>query len=197
MSLMRRIFLAIHASSALQAEAIAWQANYERLPVRWLKGHNLHLTLIPPWYESDIEKVKSKIEKAGNTVRPFAIRFERVTYGPNPRSPRLIWAEGRTPREMEDLKSKIENLLRQQPAASQERGEPRLGGPRRENRPFRLHLTLARFHPEDFSQFPLKHLDSPVDWRNEVKSFVLMESHLAPGGAEYEILETYSLKPGT
>ncbi len=173
----RRVFVAFSISPSLREEIFDWEKKYEKLPVRWLSPKNLHITLLPPWYETNIEKVKEGLKKIGNTVGNFEVVFERVTYGPDPRNSRLIWAEGEAPQQMAALEDQLGKAL-EQPL---------------EKRPIRLHLTLARFRPEDFPRFPITKLDDAVRWRDEIGSFVLMESHLSREGADYKILGETSL----
>lgn len=167
-----RIFVAVGIGEPLQKEIFSWAGQYQKLPVRWLSGKNLHITLVPPWYEEDVEKVKSVLRRVHGTAH-FEIVFTRVSFGPDPRRPRLIWAEGEVPPELAELKKNVEIALHIAP----------------EKRPFRLHLTLARFREEDFPRFAVKKLDERVGWRDAVRSFVLMESHLSQAGADYEVLE--------
>ena len=172
----KRIFVAVPISEALQDAIWNWHQAFEDLPVRWIEGKNLHITLVPPWYENDVPAVLSKLR----TVRdagPFVLDLARVAYGPDPRSPRLIWAEGRTPSGLTALKKSIELAL----------------SVRFEERPFRLHLTLARFRPERFSNFAVRTMNENVAWREPVRTFVLMESQLLPTGADYDILEEFPL----
>lgn len=176
----RRIFVAVPVSEKLQNEILAWEGGSRDLPVRWLAGKNLHVTLVPPWYEDNIERAKALIGGALGKFKPFEIIFERVAYGPDPRSPRLIWAEGRVPQGLAALHGGLANAL-----GATLGFEP-------EARPFRLHLTLARFRPEDFRAFPAKELDEKVRWQETVNSITLMESHLSSAGADYEVLERWS-----
>jgi 2'-5' RNA ligase len=175
--MLRRIFAALTVSERLGSEIEKWRARYRELPVRWLAGKNLHITLVPPWYEEDVEAAIAKLESAGHGMSSFEIEFRRVEFGPDPRRPRLIWAEGKTPPELVSLKSAAEKALGKKP----------------EERPFRLHLTLARFRSETFSSFRIKRLEDEVLWRDRADSFVLMESHLSPQGADYAILKSYKL----
>jgi len=170
----KRIFVALPISASLEADILAWEEKYARLPVRWLDGKNLHVTLVPPWYEEDVESVVRKL----GTVRQgkFGMSFETVSFG-LPGSPRLIWAEGVAGPDMIKLKDNVLKMTVAKP----------------ENRPFRLHLTLARFRPEDFPRFPIKKINDRVDWQEEVSSFVLMESHLSREGADYEVLQKFEL----
>ncbi|MDP2630697.1 MAG: RNA 2',3'-cyclic phosphodiesterase [Candidatus Uhrbacteria bacterium] len=173
----RRIFVAIPISDELQQEIERWEQSFQKFPARWLLGKNLHITLVPPWYEEDIDGVIKKLSSIEMAHDRFVFDFFRVAYGPSVREPRLIWAEGETPSQLLALKENIERALNIEP----------------EHRPFKLHLTLARFRPETFSLFPTKKLDEHVAWHQICDSFVLMESHLSRAGADYEIIKSFAL----
>lgn len=194
---MRRIFIALPISEKLQNEILAWKEKWLKSQpavalakvskIRWLSGKNLHITLIPPWYvsEGELKNVIASLAKQSEIATPrqsgahddskndFKIKFEKVEYGPDPHRPRLIWASGETPQQALDLKKRLENLL----------------SPKSEYRPWKLHLTLARFAEEDFATFLIKKLDEKIDWQEKVDSIVIMESHLSRNGANYEILK--------
>lgn len=172
----RRIFAAVELSEALRNEILSWQKEWRNLSVRWLQGKNLHITVAPPWYvdKNELENIKRKFKKATGCIKPFEIRFEAITYGPNPLLPRLIWATGKTPEEIINLKNCLETILGITPG----------------KRPLLLHLTLARFRPEDFRSFSEQKLNEKIDWRDRINSCVLMESRLSRDGADYEILDT-------
>jgi 2'-5' RNA ligase len=171
-----RVFLGIGIAPPLQKEILLWSKQYKKLPVRWLSGENLHVTLVPPWEEYDIESLKQSLADCPK-MGAFEMSFERASFGPSPREPRLIWAEGKTPNTIPKLNATLER-------AAARAGEKRI---------FRLHLTIARFRPEDFSSFSIQTIEDHVVWKEEVKSFRLYQSHLAPTGARYETLEEFSL----
>ena len=166
-----RVFVAVPISNELQGKILEWEKFFPDLSVRWLLGKNLHITLVPPWEENNVEGVKNLLEKVENPA-PFEAEFNDVSFGPNPKSPRLIWASGNAPREMVNLKNNVEKVLEINP----------------ENRPYKLHLTLARFKLEDFRNFSIKNLNEKVLWKERVDSFVLMESRLSRAGADYETI---------
>lgn len=182
----KRIFLAIGISKGLQKEIAVWEGRHKDIPVRWLLGKNLHVTLVPPWYEDEggMPKMKELIAMAGGVPR-FSMQFEEVTYGPNAKTPRLIWASGEAPKEIFLLKHALEERIGGYARASLAR--------QASYKPFRMHITLARFREEDFSSFPRKDLHERVEWEENVRSFVLMESRLSPAGSDYEILEEVGL----
>lgn len=175
---MSRIFAAIPISPFLQDIISSWQKDWPTLPVRWLKGKNLHVTVVPPWEENNIESAITSLRQlAGFLDEPLQLDFRRVTFGPNPREPRLIWATGESPSEIPKLLKDLAQAL----------GQPL------PDREFRLHLTLARFRSEQFTSFRIKKLDEPVNWLEKASSLVLMESHLLPQGAEYKVLAEVQL----
>lgn len=151
------------------------------MPVRWLAPDNLHLTLLPPWLADDktIEEIADQLEELKYCCRPFNIRFTEVVYGPQPRKPSLICALGKAPAAMIRLKQTFELAL----------GRPAPA------RPYLLHLTLARFHPENFSSFKVKKLNDKIFWQEKADSFQLIESLLKPDGAEYKILKAIKFSP--
>ena len=164
-----RIFVGIIISEKLQEEILSWQKRHCRLPVRWILPPNLHITLMPPWYESDLDPIKDKLKSLTGKFSSFSVEFHAVTFGPDPKHPRLIWAEGPYNRKLADIKDKLASSLKQ-PA---------------ELRSFQPHLTLARFRPQTFSSFRVKQLNEKISWKEEVKAISLVESHLTPAGATY------------
>lgn len=172
-----RIFVAIVLSEEIKAEALAWHRAYPDLPVRWMASENLHITLVPPWVEGDIDEVKAALKSVAAAGGQFRIVFHRIVYGPNQREPRLIWAEGPAVPKMIDLQERLVKMLGVPP-------------PRRD---LRLHLTLARFNPKHFSTFAVKHIEEKIYWAQNVDSIVLYQSQTLTDGAKYTVLETFSL----
>jgi RNA 2',3'-cyclic 3'-phosphodiesterase len=173
----KRIFIALPLSEPLQQLALQWQQDHADLPVRWITPKNLHVTVTPPWQENDIDNVISKLRQASIQMPAFLINFDRISFGPDPKVPRLIWASGPTPPEMVELKQQIESALSLLPGS----------------RPLKLHLTLARFTRDSYQNFPVKHLSETVVWQDQVSSFALLESRLTPAGSDYEAIERFLL----
>ena len=70
---MKRIFIGLPIAKTLAEEISKWQEGQQKLPVRWLAPKNLHLTLIPPWYETDVERVAAQLVAVGELVQPFLV----------------------------------------------------------------------------------------------------------------------------
>lgn len=175
---MKRVFVAIKISKQLQAEIAKWRQDFPDWPVRWVPDENLHITLAPPWPEDDIPKIKNNLAKIQDRFKPFKINFNKVSFGPNQRDPRLIWATGQAPEEIINLAKTVQEVI---------------GQAQNNSRPFTLHLTLARFKPWQFSGFKNKNLDEQVSWPDLVNEVELIESVLLPTGAEYIALKKIKL----
>jgi 2'-5' RNA ligase len=173
----RRIFVALPMSSAITQAVAEWRAEHGSLPVHWVDGKNLHMTIVPPWNEEDADRAADILRTIEGSIGGFNAKFTRVTYGPTQRKPRLIWASGESPDQLFILKHSAERTLGRVP----------------ETRPFRMHVTVARFRPEEFANFPVQKLSEEISWKESFSSFVLMESHLTPAGTTYEVLAEFPL----
>jgi 2'-5' RNA ligase len=177
-----RILVGISLPEQLREEVLSWRAGYENeLPVRWVPPEYLHVTVVPPWNEENVEKPIRKMCKMGRSSDglpgKFTLSFHMVLFGPDQQRPKLIWAEGDCPQELDDLREGLEKMLKRP----------------RSKQTFKLHMTLARFNPADFHLFPVDRLTDMVSWSFTVQSIVLYESHLLPSGAEYEVLHKQEL----
>lgn len=184
----KRIFFAFPLDDALRSKIITWENEFKKkynLPVRWIEPRNLHITLIPPWSveESRIEFLKGLLLPAISRTISFEIECNTIQFGPSSRLPKLMWATGPTPAAMQELKNELERILKNADISFQ---------PTRE--PFMLHISLAHFHAEEFSSFPIQELSESVRFFGVVSSVVLMQSILGFEGAEYKTLHHYLLK---
>lgn len=180
MIMKKRIFVAIHVPDQIKKEILSWQEKHSFLSVRWIKPENLHITLVPPWYADNqgVEETVGILEKKTENFNSFPVDFSQVNYGPDKNRPRLIWAEGDTPKEFGDLKADIEDsfLLNES-----------IGFRKKEKRPPKLHLTIARFN---FLK-NLVSLDGLVNWSFQTDTVEILESKLKKTGAEYSVLRSF------
>ena len=168
---MRKVFVGIKISEPLRNQVYDWQKAHWDLPVRFLARQNLHITLLPPWqiYEEDLPILKTKLSEFRGHLKPFTIYFDHISLGPNLLAPRLIWAIGETAPDLINLKKTVENKL------------SLLNG----DRPLKLHLTMARFKPDQFHF----RLDESIRWMETVGALALYETIWDMAGAEYVELE--------
>jgi RNA 2',3'-cyclic 3'-phosphodiesterase len=174
-----RAFIAIVAPPELQKNVADWQARSPIKNVRWLATEALHITLIPPFYvdEKGLEEAKEKCRSVRSGAGAFAVKFDTVSFGPDKREPRLIWASGQAPAGLITLQKLLAEKF----------------GTDKDQRKFLLHLTIARFKPEAFRDFEQKELNEAVAWKATASSFSLISSKLTPAGAVYEVLEDFKL----
>ena len=170
----QRVFIALTLSKKLQNKVESWKKNLQNLPVRWIKGKNLHITLIPPWYVEDPEKIIPLLKRVKD-IKHFKVEFKKVTFGPTKYKPRLVWANGQRKDEITHLKSELEKIL----------------GQKGEKREFLLHMTLARFKPQEFGNFPVQNINENIVWSETFGSFCFMRSYIKKGGADYEIIRKF------
>jgi 2'-5' RNA ligase len=168
----KRIFIALPIGGDLIAQIDSWKKPNADLPVRWLQGKNLHITLMPPWEEEYPDDVIAKLEKMPREIGPISLEFNGTAYGPDAIHPRLIWATGEAPKELNQLKHQVEEAIHRHP----------------DRKRFLQHLTLARFRPDTFKNFPEHHLEKRIHWKTTISSIVVMESKLLPTGADYTVL---------
>lgn len=176
----RRVFIAIPIENEISRQINLFRKKYlNNSNSRWIKKENLHITLIPPWYVEEIELTRliKLIKLIKGKTKSFNVHFNKVTFGPDPKRPRLIWASGETPLVLIHLKKLLENLLEKEP----------------EKRKFKLHLTIARFNQKDFEKFKNKDLNVEINWRSKVENIALFESKLKRSGAEYSVLTQIKL----
>jgi RNA 2',3'-cyclic 3'-phosphodiesterase len=176
---MSRLFIAIQVPEKLVQEILEWEKRFSDLPVRWTKPENLHITLMAPWEETDVERAKEILRSFSSKLPSMEITFEQVKYGPHARELSLVWALGESSPGLKDLRFKLQAAYR-----------------KFDVRPFRLHLTLARFPAAAFATFERRWLDETVEWKMRAEYVALFESHLHPEGVEYEVLERVALELG-
>lgn len=169
----RRVFVGVPVSDIVTETVKKWQDTHRvDYPVRWIEGENLHLTIVPPWDVEEDRKVTRVLGKISTGVEPFELEFHTIAYGPSGKKPRLIWVSADTPKEYTRLCKTVAQKLKR---------------PRPDRDP-KVHLTIARFHPNDIDLLPGRHLAEGVTWKTSVDRLVLYESHLLPTGAHYDRL---------
>ncbi|MEI6296910.1 MAG: RNA 2',3'-cyclic phosphodiesterase [bacterium] len=173
----KRIFVALKVTEELKNEIFDWQSKHTNLPVSWIQMKDLHITILPPWEEENVDGVIEKLSTLSGKVGGIPITLDVATVGPNHFSPRLIWATGEVPQKIFSLREILKNTLGRENLKSN----------------FFTHLTLARFTPENFAKFPVARLKEEISWKMFASELVLMESILVPGGSTYEIIKEVKL----
>jgi 2'-5' RNA ligase len=182
-----RLFLGVPLSPATRASLQRYVLDATRgkpLPGRPVPPDNWHLTL--RFLGDTTAEARADLERrlaAADLGPAFELAFDGLgVFGP-PAAARTLWLgldEGAEP--LTALAEVVE-------ASAVASGFPP------EGRPFRAHLTLARFNPpEDLRR--LVGVSRPSGARERVERVVLYRSHLGRGPARYEGLRSFSLAPG-
>jgi 2'-5' RNA ligase len=143
---------------------------------RWARVDGMHVTLkfighVPP---EKAQRIKEELRgiRSGTAVE---MSFRQAGFFPSAQRPRVFWVGIQASPNLAEMAETIEERL-----------EP-LGIPR-ERRPFRPHLTLARFRSEEGLARLRETLEklSPLELgAGRAEQFYLYESQLKPGGAQY------------
>ena len=179
MKTFRRLYLAIDIPKYLQKTIMDWENPWkEKIPANWLTGENLHITLLPPWEEENVENILERFTNLSLSIKPFKIHFTDITYGAHPDTPKVIWVKGETPKEIGELKNK---LLKHFPESKEKQSI------------FIPHITLARFSKIDYESFKVKEIHEKVHWNMKVSSIVIMETLPQNIPGKYKILARKTL----
>jgi RNA 2',3'-cyclic 3'-phosphodiesterase len=157
-----------------------------RLPVRWVKPENVHLTLkffgeISLSTVNDIGKV---LEDTVRVYAPLMFFIKGLGVFPNIKKPRVLWIGiSGDIKPLSEIQANLEISLEKKGFA-------------KENRPFKSHLTLGRIkgdiHPENLFDI-LRSFSNFTSEPFEAKELVLYKSELNPSGALYTKLQTVYL----
>ena len=154
---------------------------------RWVKAENLHLTLkfIGEYEKEGLERLSHEIRVTAERCHGFEAALGGCGAFPSQRKARVLWVGMHAGAEdagavARKLDSRLEKV-----------------GIKRENRPFRGHLTLARMkRPLDCSSYlesMREKLEGLQDIIFEVGEIVIYRSVLSPQGPTYKALERVGL----
>jgi 2'-5' RNA ligase len=181
-----RSFLAIDLLSPMQTrleELISIFRRRNNLPVRWVSGKNIHLTLkfLGESEPSRLKQLGDKLDHRLKAYEPFEIRIGGLGAFPSTSNPRVVWIGVQAPPVLEKLVREIEDISTSE-------------GYERENRRCSPHLTLGRVsHMADRMQpqiikEALQKVQVAELGMVRVESIVMMKSLLTRAGPIYSPL---------
>lgn len=182
-----RAFIAIGLLSPIQAKLeeviTGLKGQLGEVPIRWVSGASIHLTLkfLGDVSESNLEIIKKMLQAEASGHPPFEISVGGLGAFPTIARPRVIWVKVDAPQELFSLQRGIENET------------ARLGYDR-EERAFSPHLTLGRVSrnasPRDIQRIGeiLGKISVGSLGMVKVEKVTLYRSDLRPGGAVYTSL---------
>ncbi len=188
-----RLFIAAEVPDAVRSEAAGLRARWEqRLPgARWTKPEGIHLTLkfLGGTEEARLPAVIGVLTACASQQSGFDLKTGGPGLFGDARRPRVLWialdgdtsAAGAFAGRIEDAMQGL--------------------GFAREDRPFRPHLTLARFDVKRGTAIPddlLRDAKETLSGREvPIRGLVLFQSLLGPGGSQYIPLKTVPFAEGS
>jgi len=184
-----RTFVAVEIDSATRQRIGQLVEELSAVPadVKWVEGHNLHLTLkfLGAVASQEIPRVCEAVRLGAAEVDSFELEIRGAGAFPNARRPRTLWlGVGAGGQEMVALHGKIEEPLRKL-------------GFRPEHRRYESHLTIGRVRRggpglAELGQLLQQHADY-LAGRVKVSEVVLFSSELGREGPTYEALSRAKL----
>ncbi len=172
----KRIFIGFKLSENLVSYITNWQKQ-KKFPdfVRFVSPNNLHMTLIPPWYEDEIKRIVLLLSNFldEQIFYNFEVDFVSIKSAPDKKNPRILWLEGKIIVQLENFRNTLIEKLNL----------------KKERRNLIPHITLARFGKGR----SLLHFEEPVFFKEKLKEIVIFESKLSKNGASYRVLEIFKL----
>jgi 2'-5' RNA ligase len=165
-----RVFVALKMTPEIAGELAQMALELEPFPVRLIAPADIHLTLVPPWNEVSIPEAVGKLGRVTDRFGVFTLEFRHVGYGPQPRRPRLLWAECAAGPDLTRLHAELLLAFGQT-----------------DERPFRPHVTLARLRGNGSIIARKYPVDRDVALTQRVGSVELMQSP-PPGASGYKVL---------
>jgi len=179
-----REFIAIELPESVREALRREQARFREVcpDARWTRPEGIHLTL--KFLGDTSSQQETQVKDALSRMAPFekfTVRVQGFGFFPDAKRPRVFWAGLDAPPALAQLAAQVESAL-----------APLGFAP--ENRPFKPHLTLARFkvpRPQPKLEALLAVQNQPLLGTFEVSEFFLWESRLLPGGAEYHKVASF------
>lgn len=170
-----RVFVALRIAPEIAGELAQMVRVPERFAVRRIAPADIHLTLVPPWKETSIPAAIEKLRGAADRAVPFSLAFERLSYGPQPRRPRLLWAECSADEALTTLRDALLAAFGQ-----------------RDERPFRPHVTVARIRGNGAALARKQPIERALAFSQRIETVELMQSPPA-GEVGYRVLASLPL----
>lgn len=171
----RRVFIGIRMEGEAADVLAQLQEGLPAIPLRLVPKIDLHLTLVPPWMERDIEAAAKRMRDALERPFVFPLKFRHLSYGPDPSDPFLVWVSCEATKPLLELKRRLLKAFEL-----------------KEEVPFTPHITIARLRGSFSNSFKEHHVGKNVSLLMSVGAVELLGSP-HKGGAGYETLKKVRL----
>jgi RNA 2',3'-cyclic 3'-phosphodiesterase len=170
-----RVFVGLKISPLIASQLVHFAVGLEGPSVRRVTPADLHLTLVPPWNEVSIVDATAKLANVAAGFAAFSLFFKLVTYGPQPKQPRLLWVECAATDELSALHAALLRAFGQT-----------------NHRPFLPHVTLARIRTSALAIAQKHPINQLLALAQQIDSIELFQSP-PPGEAGYRVLASLRL----
>jgi RNA 2',3'-cyclic 3'-phosphodiesterase len=171
-----RIFVGLKMAPEIARKLALLAQCVEPSPRRLVPADDIHLTLVPPWSDASIPDAVAKLRETLEGLGGFSLTFARLCYGPEPRRPRMLWAECAPNAEIVALRNALLSAFGQE-----------------SDRPFRPHVTLARIGITGRAAAEKNPVDKALCLTQPVNSVELFRSP-TPGESGCEVVASLPLK---
>lgn len=176
-----RLFFALALPKELKDRLASFQQQVKRLspPASWPDPGSLHLTLAFLGEQSDacVPSLMGVARRSASTCQAFTLKTGALGGFPSDRRARILWLGMEEEPSLEALCTLLRQGLKQ-------------GGFAFDEKPFRAHLTLARFRSgADIGALGR----APEPCRFDVRELVLFQSVMTPAGARYRGIDAAPL----
>ncbi len=173
-----RVFAGIKIAREIADEFARLARGLERFGVRPVAAVDMHLTLVPPWRADAATEAVETLREVAASFADFPLTFKHLGYGPDPRRPRLLWAECEASGVLTRLHSALLHSF-----------------PRADERSFQPHVTLARLRERGRAIARRYPIDNRLTLTQRVTSVELFQSPPA-GQRGYRVLASIPLGEG-
>jgi 2'-5' RNA ligase len=154
-----RVFVGLKVAPDIASELARLARTLECFAVRLVAPADIHLTLVPPWDEPAPSEAIEKLRVVAGQFGAFPLTVQHVGYGPDPRRPRLLWADCAASDEIAALRRALLEAYRQT-----------------DDRPFLPHVTLARIRGNGRMIARERPIDQELSLTQRVESVELFQS---------------------
>ena len=81
-----RVFVGLKLAPEIAQQLAELARPLERYSVRLVPSGDMHLTLVPPWNEPDVDAAAERVRTAVDGFGDFSLTFVRLLYGPTLRN---------------------------------------------------------------------------------------------------------------
>ena len=170
-----RVFVGLKIVPEIAIQLVQLTAALQRPAVRPVAPADIHVTLVPPWNEASTPDAIERLGRVACRFHTFTLIIQHVGYGPQPRQPRLLWADCAASGEITALRAALMQACGQT-----------------DERAFQPHVTLARIRGDGRAIARNHPIDQQLSLTQRIELVELFQSP-PPGENGYRVLASLPL----